>query len=221
MPSAITYQPSSSSSSPRYLPDTQNIISFILSTLDRFVASPETREKVYNAVFRFCYQRPILSSFLGVQVIFAFVPLVCFVGFSVAAGLVVSALALGVGVFWVLVAGVVLFWALVITFTLAAATWVYLAVCFVTVRRIGRATGYIETPGGQRGGSANKGSNTTTTTNSSLQNGKGEDVKSDEKGGNVNSDEKEEAVIIDSDGKIDGVDGVRENEEELPVKQEE
>ncbi|KAK6342158.1 hypothetical protein TWF730_001637 [Orbilia blumenaviensis] len=132
-----------------YLPDTQNIMSFVLSTMDK-VAPPQARQRAYNAVFRFCYQRPVLSSFLGVQLLFAFVPLLCFIGFSVSAILLLSALALGVGLFWVLVAGVVLFWALVITFTLAAATWVYLAFCFVAVRRIGKATGYIETPGDER-----------------------------------------------------------------------
>ncbi|KAK6496119.1 hypothetical protein TWF481_002142 [Arthrobotrys musiformis] len=150
MTSTITYQ-----STGRYFPDTQNIMSFLLSTADR-IASPETRQRAYNTVFRFCYQRPILSSFLGVQLLFAFVPLLCFIGFSVSAILFLSALALGVGLFWVLVAGVVLFWALVITFTLAAATWLYLAVCFVAIRRVGRATGYLETPGVQKGGSSTK-----------------------------------------------------------------
>lgn len=75
-----------------------------------------------------------------------------------------------------LVAGVVLFWALVITFTLATATWVYLTVCFVTIRKIGRATGYLETPGGQRSGSTKK-----SKTGSSTQNGKEETVVSGEK----------------------------------------
>ncbi|KAK6522343.1 hypothetical protein TWF281_002909 [Arthrobotrys megalospora] len=157
-------------SSNRQFPDTQNIMSFILSTLDR-IASPETRKRAYNAVFRFCYQRPVLSSFLGVQLLFAFVPLLCFIGFSVSAILCLSALAFGVGLFWVLVAGVVLFWALVITFTLAAGTWIYLAFCFVTIRRIGRATGYLETPGDQKGRS------TTKTPGGNLQNEKEEGGK--------------------------------------------
>ncbi|KAK6330676.1 hypothetical protein TWF718_002873 [Orbilia javanica] len=163
MTSTITYRSTS-----HYFPDTQNIMSFILSTMDK-IASPETRQRAYNTVFRFCYQRPILSSFLGVQLLFAFVPLLCFIGFSVSTILFLSALALGFGLFWVLVAGVVLFWALVITFTLAAATWAYLAVCFVTIRKIGRATGYLETPAGPKSGSAK-----TSAPPSNTQNGKDE-----------------------------------------------
>ncbi|KAF3181827.1 hypothetical protein EYR41_007546 [Orbilia oligospora] len=211
MPSAITYK--STSSSNRYFPDTQNIMSFVLSTLDR-IASPETRQRAYNTVFRFCYQRPILSSFLGVQLLFAFVPLLCFIGFSVSAILFLSALALGAGLFWVLVAGVVLFWALVITFTLAAATWVYLAVCFVSIRKVGRATGYIETPGSQR---SRPTKTSTSTSSSSLQNGKADTVNSDEKvNGDGGFEEKEEPVK--EEGPVKEEEPVKEGE---VVKQEE
>ncbi|EPS35410.1 hypothetical protein H072_11237 [Dactylellina haptotyla CBS 200.50] len=126
-------------------PDTQNVVSFFLSALDK-IAAPETRRRAYSAVFRFCYHRPVLSSFLAVQVLFALLPLICFIGFSICAILFFTSLALGISVFWVGIAAVILFWTLVITFTLAATTWLYLAFCLTTIRYIGRVTGYIETP---------------------------------------------------------------------------
>ncbi|KAF3923587.1 hypothetical protein ABW21_db0201428 [Orbilia brochopaga] len=124
-------------------PDTQNIMSFFLSLLDR-IASPATRQRAYDAVFRFCYQRPVLSSFLSVQLLFAMLPMLCFLGFSVCAVLMAAAVTVGAGVFCVGVAAVILFWALVITFTLAASTWMYLACCFVCIRWIARVSGYLE-----------------------------------------------------------------------------
>ncbi|KAF3903850.1 hypothetical protein ABW20_dc0101247 [Dactylellina cionopaga] len=143
-------------------PDTQNIVSFFLSTLDR-IASPQIRQQIYNTVFRFCYQRPVLSSFLAIQVIFAVLPLICFIGFTTCAVLFFTAIALGVSVFWVGIAAVILFWTLVITFTLAATAWLYLAFCLASIRWLGRVTGYIETPPDQRSKQPTKPSTATTT----------------------------------------------------------
>ncbi|KAF3930007.1 hypothetical protein ABW19_dt0200194 [Dactylella cylindrospora] len=125
--------------------DTQNIISFFLSTLDR-VAAPQTRQQFYSSVFKFCYQRPVLSSFLALQLLFALIPLASFVGFCVCTALLITATALGVAIFWVGVAGFVLFWTLVVTFTLAASTWLFLAASFISIRWVGKATGYLEVP---------------------------------------------------------------------------
>ncbi|KAK6353601.1 hypothetical protein TWF696_005564 [Orbilia brochopaga] len=130
---------------PSRFPDTQNVISFFLSILDR-IASPQTRQRAYSAAFQFCYHRPVLSSFLVVQLLFALLPLLCFIGFSVCVILFATAVALGAGILCVGTAAVILFWALVIAFTLAASTWVYLACCFICIRWIARVSGYLETP---------------------------------------------------------------------------
>ncbi|EWC47767.1 hypothetical protein DRE_02967 [Drechslerella stenobrocha 248] len=133
-----------STSTGRFL-DTHNLISFFLSSLN-WIAPPETRRRFYSATFKFCYQRPVLSSFFAAQIFFAFVPLLCFVGFSICAVLFISAIALGAGVFWVGVAAAILFWTLVVTCAIATTAWLWVAICLWSVRWIARITGFIEVP---------------------------------------------------------------------------
>ncbi|KAJ6263956.1 hypothetical protein Dda_0093 [Drechslerella dactyloides] len=159
--------------------DTQNVISFFLSLLDR-IASPATRQRAYNAVFSFCYRRPAVSSFLAVQLFFAAVPVLCALGFSVCCVLFIAGVTFGAVVFCVGVAAVLLFWTLVFTATIATASWVSMACCLVCVRWIARVTGFIETPPRQETSSnANTKSNTTSypSTTYATKNSKAEQPK--------------------------------------------
>jgi len=130
---------------PSRLLDTQNVISFVMSLVDR-VADPQTRQRIFTAVFKFSYQRPVLASFIALQSLFALFPIACFVGFAVSTILFCATTAIGFALFGIGVAGIILFWAVLISFTLAASTWLYLAFCYISIRYIGTLTGFISQP---------------------------------------------------------------------------
>jgi len=125
--------------------DTQNVISFVMSLVDR-IADAQTRQRFFNAVFKFSYQRPVLASFIALQSLFALFPVACFVGFTISTTLFCATTAIGFTLLCCGIAGVLLFWTLLIAFTLAASTWLWLAFCYFSIRYIGTITGFISKP---------------------------------------------------------------------------
>ncbi|KAK6542420.1 hypothetical protein TWF694_006375 [Orbilia ellipsospora] len=113
--------------------DTQKTVSLFYSSLDR-LASPEARQNAYDNTLKFGHQRPVLSSYIILQLLFALIPLLLFIGFTICTVLFSVSVALCFSFFWAGVAVVVLFWTILLTFTFASVSWLFLAGCFYFVK---------------------------------------------------------------------------------------
>lgn len=108
-------------------------IAYARSSVDR-VVSPDSRERAYKNTASFASDRPFLFSIIVFQLLFAFLPILLFITFSLST----VAFALGAAVlfslFWIGVALMVLVPTLLVTSSIAVLAWAWAAGSFIVVR---------------------------------------------------------------------------------------
>ncbi|KAG0635710.1 hypothetical protein HOY80DRAFT_910294 [Tuber brumale] len=105
-------------------------LSFLAEQFDERVADKSTREKFYHDVVEFSYHQPFIAAFVFSQFMFALLPLLGFLGFSL--GVVI--ITLGICGFWIGVGLCVLFSTLAFTATIATAVWLCACASFLCAR---------------------------------------------------------------------------------------
>ncbi|KAK4138471.1 hypothetical protein BT67DRAFT_431077 [Trichocladium antarcticum] len=108
---------------------------YVESQLDR-VVSPERRRMAYSQAQDLAASRPLLAGFIAIQAIFAIIPILLFLLFTVSTLLFVIGVALLFILFWVGVALLVLLLALSVTFGLALCAWLWASAVFVAGRSV-------------------------------------------------------------------------------------
>ncbi|KAI0470788.1 hypothetical protein GGR56DRAFT_678086 [Xylariaceae sp. FL0804] len=98
------------------------------------VVSPPTRQQAYDSTSAFASERPLLSSFIAVQVLFSSLPVLFFAGFVLSAAGLALCCALGFALFWLGVALLVLLPALCVAGGLAALAWLWALAAFLAGR---------------------------------------------------------------------------------------
>ncbi|EKD20548.1 hypothetical protein MBM_01230 [Drepanopeziza brunnea f. sp. 'multigermtubi' MB_m1] len=58
------------------------LYSRVRSLVDNYIISPSSRERYYKQISAFVSENPILSTFLGTQLVFSIIPLILFITFS-------------------------------------------------------------------------------------------------------------------------------------------
>ncbi|KAI1493298.1 hypothetical protein F5X96DRAFT_237629 [Biscogniauxia mediterranea] len=120
----------------------QDVLAYGQRQVDR-VVSPPARQKAYDSTFAFASARPILSSFLLTQALFALLPLLLFSGLALSAA---TACLFCFALFWAGVAALFLAPALLLASALALLAWGWGLAVFLAARATYRAL-----PAGVRG----------------------------------------------------------------------
>ncbi|KAI0598936.1 hypothetical protein F4775DRAFT_165887 [Biscogniauxia sp. FL1348] len=120
----------------------QDVLAYGQRQVDR-VVSPPARQRAYDSGYAFASTRPILSSFLLTQALFALLPLLLFSGIALSAA---TASLLCFAFFWAGVAALFLLPALLLASGLALLTWAWGLAVFLAARATYRAL-----PAGVRG----------------------------------------------------------------------
>jgi len=105
-------------------------LSFLVEQFDKRVVDKPTREKFYHDVVEFSYHQPFIATFVFSQFIFALLPLLGFLGFSLGAAIIT----LGICGFWIGVGLCVLFSTLAFTATIATVVWLCACASFLCAR---------------------------------------------------------------------------------------
>ncbi|PWW78114.1 hypothetical protein C7212DRAFT_351340 [Tuber magnatum] len=105
-------------------------LSFLMEQFDKRVADKSTREKFYRDAVEFSYHQPFIAAFVLSQFMFALLPLLGFLGFSLG----VAIITLGVCGFWIGVGLCVLFSTLAFTATIATLVWLSACASFLCAR---------------------------------------------------------------------------------------
>ncbi|KAH9996744.1 hypothetical protein F4779DRAFT_185485 [Xylariaceae sp. FL0662B] len=144
--------------STRVSPETKararHVIAFGQRQVDR-VVSPTTRQKAYDTTTSYANERPLLFSFLALQLFLASTPLLLFIGFALST--VIFTLVCGVAfiLFWASIALLILLPTLATTFVVSTGIWAWGTATFHVGRWVYSklpARARVDGDGGHKGG---------------------------------------------------------------------